>query len=321
MFNNIKELIYILKEKKRYKKLKNCSIPYPFFDKKRNIFEWVQFSKENNSFITNGSIQDALSDIGKNGIIYHYKLNSYNYDKQKYTTDISHGHTFNDVINALYDYPESFEIPNEYINEYSNQELKYIKSLKEYFKLINLKDIKYNKDIEELDNKRSKIYNKKHKSLKDYIFINHTYSKCWNKLNEKDKLNRYNNQKALEFYSYHQICTKTDKVAEAIINGKKDYKLYVKHPFSAPILNEKFLVLNSKHEYTGIVKVIKEEYIKFKDLKEDMVDYKLAGFKNFKEYKNSLYNDFKDECNAYDEEFNDESLIIYVKLEVVEKFN
>lgn len=52
-----------------------------------------------------------------------------------------------------------------------------------------------------------------------------------------------------------------------------------------------------------------------------MVDYKLAGFKNFKEYKNSLYNDFKDECDTYNEEFNDESLIIYVKLEVIEKFD
>lgn len=52
-----------------------------------------------------------------------------------------------------------------------------------------------------------------------------------------------------------------------------------------------------------------------------MVDYKQAGFKNFKEYKNSLYNNFKEECDAYDEEFNNESLIIYTKLEVIEKFN
>lgn len=320
MFNNIKELIYILREKKRYKKLKNCNIPYPFFDKKRNIFEWVQFSKENNSFITNGNIQDALNEMVTTGLIYHYKLNSYNYDKQKYTKDISHGHNFNDVISALYDYPESFEIPNEYINEYSDQELKYIKNLKEYFKLINLKDIKYNKEIEKLDNKWSKIYNKKHKSLKDYIFINHTYSKSWNKLNEIDKLNRYNNQKALE-YSKYQTLYVNNNTSSAILNNKKDYIIFLKHSFTESRLNKKLLIVNDDYKYTGIIEIVSEKEIKFKDLKEDMVDYKLAGFKNFKEYKNSLYNDFKDECNAYDEEFNNESLIIYVKLEVVEKFN
>lgn len=219
------------------------------------------------------------------------------------------------------DTQNQFKIPKNYIDDYSKQELEYISSLQKYFKLINLKDEKYSKEIEEFDNKWEKINKKKHKSLKEIIFLYHTYEKKWDKLNEKEKLERCNNKKALEFYDYHQIWTKTDKAAEAIIDGKKDYKLYIKHPFSASMLNEKFLVVNSKYEYIGIVKVIKEEYIKFKDLKEDMVDYKLAGFKNFKEYKNSLYNDFKDECDTYNEEFNDESLIIYVKLEVIEKFD
>lgn len=52
-----------------------------------------------------------------------------------------------------------------------------------------------------------------------------------------------------------------------------------------------------------------------------MVDYKLAGFKNFNEYKDSMFKDFKEECEAYDEKFTKESLISYVKLEVVEKFD
>ena len=254
-------------------------------------------------------------------MIYHYKANFYNYEKKKYENIISHCHSFDELINKLYRYPESFEIPSEYLNEYSNQELNYIKSIKKYFKLINLKDEKYSKELEELDNKWESLRDKKHKSLKEIIFLHNTYSKEWDKLSEKEKLERCNNKKALEFYNYHQIWTKTDKVANAIINGEKDYKIYIKHPFSSSKLNEKFLVVNTNYEYLGIVKVIKEDIIKFKDLKENMVDYKLAGFKNFNEYKDSMFKDFKEECEAYDEKFTKESLISYVKLEVVEKFD
>lgn len=321
MFNNLKCYIYDKKIEKRYKKFKNCSIPYSFYDKKRDTFEWIRYSNIINQYETSNNIVDALTSIGNIGMIYHYKANFYNYEKKKYENIISHCHNFDELISELYRYPESFEIPKDYIDEYSKQELEYISSLQKYFKLINLKDEKYSKEIEEFDNKWEEINKKKHKSLKEIIFLYNTYEKKWDKLTEKEKLERCNNKKALEFYSYHQIWTKTDKIAEAIIDGKKDYKIFIKHPFSTSKLNEKFLVVNSKYEYIGIVKVIKEEYIKLKDLKEDMVDYKQAGFKNFKEYKNSLYNNFKEECDAYDEEFNDESLIIYTKLEVIEKFN
>ena len=51
-----------------------------------------------------------------------------------------------------------------------------------------------------------------------------------------------------------------------------------------------------------------------------MVNYKLAGFNSFKEYKENLYNEFNSECKSFNEEFTKDSLIIYDKLEVVEKF-
>ncbi len=321
LFNKIQFFIYELKDKRRYKKFKNCSIPYPFYDKKRNVFEWIRYSNVINQYETTNNLIDALGSIGNIEMIYHYKANFYNYEKKKYENIISHCHSFDELINELYRYPESFEIPSEYLNEYSNQELNYIKSIKKYFKLINLKDEKYSKELEELDNKWEALRDKKHKSLKEIIFLHNTYSKEWDKLSEKEKLERCNNKKALEFYNYHQIWAKTDKVANAIINGEKDYKIYIKHPFSSSKLNEKFLVVNTNYEYLGIVKVIKEDIIKFKDLKENMVDYKLAGFKNFNEYKDSMFKDFKEECEAYDEKFTKESLISYVKLEVVEKFD
>ena len=321
LFNKIQFFIYELKDKRRYKKFKNCSIPYPFYDKKRNVFEWIRYSNVINQYETTNNLIDAFGSIGNIEMIYHYKANFYNYEKKKYENIISHCHSFDELINELYRYPESFEIPSEYLNEYSNQELNYIKSIKKYFKLINLKDEKYSKELEELDNKWESLRDKKHKSLKEIIFLHNTYSKEWDKLSEKEKLERCNNKKTLEFYNYHQIWAKTDKVANAIINGEKDYKIYIKHPFSSSKLNEKFLVGNTNYEYLGIVKVIKEDIIKFKDLKENMVDYKLAGFKNFNEYKDSMFKDFKEECEAYDEKFTKESLISYVKLEVVEKFD
>lgn len=321
LFNKIQFFIYELKDKRRYKKFKNCSIPYPFYDKKRNVFEWIRYSNVINQFETTNNLIDALGSIGNIGMIYHYKANFYNYENKKYENIISHCHSFDELINELYRYPESFEIPNEYLDEYSNQELNYIKSIKKYFKLINLKDEKYSKELEELDNKWENLQDKKHKSLKENIFLHNTYSKKWDKISEKENIKRCNNKKALEFYNYHQIWTKTDKVANAIINGEKDYKIYIKHSFSSSKLNEKFLVVNTNYEYLGIVKVIKEDIIKFKDLEENMVDYKLAGFKNFNEYKNSMFKDFKEECEAYDEEFTEDSLISYVKLEVVEKFD
>ena len=285
LFNKIQFFIYELKDKRRYKKFKNCSIPYPFYDKKRNVFEWIRYSNVINQYETTNNLIDALESIGNIEMIYHYKANFYNYEKNKYENIISHCHSFDELINELYRYPESFEIPSEYLNEYSNQELNYIKSIKKYFKLINLKDEKYSKELEELDNKWESLRDKKHKSLKEIIFLHNTYSKEWDKLSEKEKLERCNNKKALEFYNYHQIWAKTDKVANAIINDEKNYKIYIKYPFSSSKLNEKFLVVNTNYEYLGIVKVIKEDIIKFKDLKENMVDYKLAGFKNFNEYK------------------------------------
>lgn len=38
LFNKIQFFIYELKDKRRYKKFKNCSIPYPFYDKKKKCF-------------------------------------------------------------------------------------------------------------------------------------------------------------------------------------------------------------------------------------------------------------------------------------------
>ena len=120
LLNKIQFFIYELKDKRRYKKFKNCSIPYPFYDKKRNVFEWIRYSNVINQYETTNNLIDALESIGNIEMIYHYKANFYNYEKKKYENIISHCHSFDELINELYRYSESFEIPSEYLNEYSN---------------------------------------------------------------------------------------------------------------------------------------------------------------------------------------------------------
>lgn len=68
------------------------------------------------------------------------------------------------------------------------------------------------------------------------------------------------------------------------------------------------------------IQVEDEKIIKFKDLSEDMVNYKLTGFKSFEDYKKSMKNDFMKNAKRYHEEFTDESLISYETLKVIEKF-
>ena len=51
-----------------------------------------------------------------------------------------------------------------------------------------------------------------------------------------------------------------------------------------------------------------------------MVNFKLLGFKSFKEYKNNLKQEFKEESIMYNEKFTEESEIYYIKLKTIETF-
>lgn len=126
---------------------------------------------------------------------------------------------------------------------------------------IETKELVISEELKELDDTFERIDKKKHKTIKDKIFLHYTYQRKWNNINEKDKLKRCNNKKVLEIESYHQIWTKNDKITSAIIDGQKDYKLHIKYYFSTSNLNEKLLVINYNFEYVGIVKIVHEEYI------------------------------------------------------------
>ena len=92
---------------------------------------------------------------------------------------------------------------------------------------IETKELVISEELKELDDIFERINKKKHKTIKDKIFLHYTYQR------------KRDNKKVLEIEFYHQIWTKNDKITSAIIDGQKDYKLHIKHYFSTSNLNEK----------------------------------------------------------------------------------
>lgn len=268
---------------------------------------------------------EALGSVSYSGVTYHYEAFMYgrknSEEKEaKYQMMESHCHSFDEIVGCLYKYPESFRIPKDCLEEYSKQELRCLKKIQSYLKAIDLKDEKESSEIEALNEKLKKTDNKKKKSLTDKFFL-FRYSKKWEMLREKEKLKRYHNEKALLYQSYYPLYTEKNGITEAYLNGKKDYILKRKYSFSKNTeVGNKYMVVNANNEYCGTLEIISEESIPFKDLKKEMVDYKLAGYKTFLEYKKHLYHDYHKDGEMFQEEFTKDSLLIYLKVKVLERF-
>ena len=181
LFKNLKHKYYDFKTNMRYKRFKHCSIPYLFHNKKRNTLEWVTFNNETHEYEIYNQLQNALEDQVYCGFIYHYKARIYGRENSnqelKYRLMVSHCHSFDEVIETLYRYPESFEIPKEFLYEYSEQELQFLKQIQNYLNLIELKDEKINEERLELGQKYENIYQKKHKSIIDKLTLKYKNKK------------------------------------------------------------------------------------------------------------------------------------------------
>lgn len=70
------------------------------------------------------------------------------------------------------------------------------------------------------------------------------------------------------------------------------------------------------NNYIGILKVIEEKIIKFKDIDSSMVNNSYL----FEEYKRDLLKKLQEESKNYNEYFNNGSLISWVKLKLIDKF-
>lgn len=324
--SRLKDKYYRLKENRRYKKFKNCSLPYPFWDKKRDTFEWVYYDEARQcGYDIQSSLYEALGNVSYSGVIYHYEAFMYGrknpeQKKAKYQMMESHCHSFDEIVGCVYSYPESFHIPDDCLKEYSTQELRCLRKIQSYLKAIGLKDEKDSEEMIALNKKWEIIDEKKKKSISDRLFLL-SYSRKWEKLREEENFKRYCNEKALLYSTYRPLYTDKEGVSEAYVEGKKDYILMRKYYFDKDSeVGNRYMVVDNNNEYVGSLEVISEEIIPFKDLKAKMVDYKLAGYKTFKEYKDHLYNEYSERGKYYKEEFNEDSLLIYLKVKVLEKF-
>lgn len=76
------------------------------------------YYKKNNQIYTYDNYENLYNVITNIKCTYHYKINK---------NEIKHTHNFEKILKEVFNYPETFKIPNEYINEYSNQQINLIK--------------------------------------------------------------------------------------------------------------------------------------------------------------------------------------------------
>lgn len=125
--------------------------------------EYVYYDNIQNQFQVDINLSHVFENFVKYNCTYHYKaiIEVIGIDGNfEIKNQILHCHSFEDVINAVYMYPVSFEIPEEYLNEYSEQELKFLDKIKRFLISIDLKDIKRSKEEIILDKKIYKLYSK-----------------------------------------------------------------------------------------------------------------------------------------------------------------
>ena len=315
ILNKLKNKHYQIKCHKRYKKFRKCSIPYPFYDQKRNTFEWVNYGKKD--YDIDESLFFALSRKANTGLVYHYQANIFcrnkKNEKPNYRIKVSHCHSFDEVVRYLYMHPDTFVIPKEYLSEYSTQELINLKRIQNYLHIIGLRDEKRSKELSEVSSTLDDLYNKDKKTLRD-VFKIYKYNVLEKKLIKKEKLSRYENKKAIEYKNYRTMFEDNDEIVKEILKEERDYRIFRRYSR----VGERYFLIDKNDNYRAILEFIEEDKIKFRDLTEDMVKYRTNGFKSFIEYKNDLYNKFLENSKWYNESFNENSNIIYAKFKLIE---
>lgn len=135
---------------KRYAKFKKNNLPTPFWDDDRHTLEYVYFQNgvDNQSVISvNSSLTESLGDIAYAGFYYPFLSKGIFYEESngevitEEIVDRYHSHSFEGVVQYLYDYPETFSIKKEDEEFYSKQELNYLRRLQKYLLFIGLKDL------------------------------------------------------------------------------------------------------------------------------------------------------------------------------------
>lgn len=320
LYVKMKNYFYKKRNKYWYKKFKNCSLPYPYYSEKRDTFEWVRYDKIQKEYDTQKELYESLGDIACTRLTYHYKSLSYfrykKDNKEVYKVAESHGHNFNEIVRAIYDYPETFTIPKKFLEDYSKQELRYLKRIQNYLKLIGLKDYKISEERDAIGKKWDAIYEKDKKTILDRI-KKWYYAKQEDRIIEKEKFARYENIKVFNYSDCCYMHIEKISILKAMINGKKDYRIF---RYCGSRIGRKYFLLDNEENYYALIEFIEEKQIPFKELIEEMVNFKVHGYKTFKEYKDSLYKDFVEDAKWCREKFNENTPVLYAKFKVIEKF-
>lgn len=153
------------KDIKRYYKFRNNNLPTPYRNKDREVLEYVTSRskdiKSYNDIEISDSLEYSLSRLAYTGLYYPYTCVLVNYKDGLYHPEVghSHGHNFEEVLQDLYRFPESFNIEQEDKKYYSGQELWYLNQIKKYLLFIGLKDSPMGKDkISRYRSKRREKY-------------------------------------------------------------------------------------------------------------------------------------------------------------------
>lgn len=164
---------------KKYDRFKKNNLPTSFWDEERQTLEYVYFDSDLDRFMkklqeetenfdyklhVDNSLVSALENITNTGFYYSFSSKYHTTKRGEdgklvFTLECghSHAHSFEDVVEHLYKYPESFSISKEEEVYYSKQELKYLRRVQKYLLFIGLKD------LDEFKPKVSRFRNKLHK--------------------------------------------------------------------------------------------------------------------------------------------------------------
>ena len=150
---------------KKYYKFRNTNLPVPYYNKDRETYEYVYINnkelKSLNDISIYENIEHVLSNLACTGLYFPYTSMLSNYNDGEFHPEVGHchGHNFDEVLIALYNFPESFNIEKADEKYYSKQELSFLNQVKKYLLFIGLKDRPIDKDsVNRYKSKKQKIY-------------------------------------------------------------------------------------------------------------------------------------------------------------------
>ena len=211
--------------RKRYDKFKKYNLPTPFFDDERQTREYIWFNNSNDNELkenVTSTLSYAMEEIAFTQLYYSFNCRSFNAKMvgNKYVTDEkighNHAHSFEEVLELLYDFPESFKISKKDEIYYSRQELMFLRDVQKYLQFIGLKDIKWS------PRSNSRYRNSKQKKYGNaYI---HSFKNSVIKNIENGK----RNFKVIHYIKgYKPKIYKNGEFKALITNEKGDFKFFV----------------------------------------------------------------------------------------------